>query len=188
MAADDRDPYRALGVKPDASDAELRAAYRRLVQLHHPDHNGGSAESALAFEAVQSAYAEALGRRAAKSSGQSSRTGPNRSATEATGRRERHQSDQPAPDPRVESRIAELERELRAAQDARERARAAAQAAARAAAADAKPARASDEELGYVKTDDSFTQILADARTELSKLYAEVRERGESLRRRRPSS
>ncbi|MGO9883725.1 MAG: J domain-containing protein, partial [Solirubrobacteraceae bacterium] len=51
------DPYATLGVSPGASDAELRAAYRRLVQLHHPDHNGGSAESALRFEEVQNAYA-----------------------------------------------------------------------------------------------------------------------------------
>ncbi len=158
------------------------------MQLHHPDHNGGSAESALAFEAVQTAYAEALGRRAAQTADRSSTAGSSGSATEGAKRRQPNQANQPAPDPQVESRIAELERELRAAQAARERARAAAQAAARAAAADATPARASDEELGYVKTDDSFTQILADARSELSKLYAEARERGESLRRRRPSS
>jgi len=38
-----RDPYQTLGVDAGASDAELHAAYRRMVQLHHPDHNGGSA-------------------------------------------------------------------------------------------------------------------------------------------------
>jgi len=170
--AEDRDPYRTLGVAPDVSDAELRTAYRRLVQLHHPDHNGGSAESALAFESVQEAYAEVVKRRAARPAQAPRKNQPN----------------QPATDHAVESRIAEMERELRAAHDARDRARAAAQEAARAAAADATPKRASDEELGYVKTDDSFTQILADARDELSNLYAEVRERESALRRRRPSS
>ncbi|MGH2893528.1 MAG: J domain-containing protein, partial [Solirubrobacteraceae bacterium] len=63
------DPYQTLGVATSATDAELRAAYRRLVQLHHPDHNGGSPESALRFEAVQEAYAEARRRRAAGGSG-----------------------------------------------------------------------------------------------------------------------
>src|ERR1700753_1187530 len=51
------DPYRTLGVTRSATDAEVRAAYRRLVQLHHPDHNGGSVESARRFEAGQEAYA-----------------------------------------------------------------------------------------------------------------------------------
>jgi curved DNA-binding protein CbpA len=46
MARSAPDPYVTLGVARDAGDAELRAAYRRLVQLHHPDHNGGSVESA----------------------------------------------------------------------------------------------------------------------------------------------
>ena len=36
-------------------DDELHAAYRHLVQLHHPDHNNGSPESARRFEAVQEA-------------------------------------------------------------------------------------------------------------------------------------
>ena len=118
----------------------------------------------------------------------SSREHPDQGATARPERSDKDRANQPAHDPQVEARIAELERELRAAQDARERARATAQAAARAAVADATPTRASDEELGYVKTDDSFTQILADARGELSKLYAEARERQASLRRRRPSS
>jgi molecular chaperone DnaJ len=51
------DPFATLGVGRNASDAEIRSAYRRLVQLHHPDHNGGSAESARRFEEVQEAYA-----------------------------------------------------------------------------------------------------------------------------------
>ncbi|MGB0093634.1 MAG: J domain-containing protein, partial [Solirubrobacteraceae bacterium] len=53
-----RDPYQTLGVGPTVSDRELRSAYRRLVLLHHPDHNGGSAESARRFEEIQEAYAQ----------------------------------------------------------------------------------------------------------------------------------
>jgi DnaJ like chaperone protein len=30
-------PWRALGVSPDADDATVKAAYRRLLQEHHPD-------------------------------------------------------------------------------------------------------------------------------------------------------
>ena len=67
----------------------------------------------------------------------------------------------PPTDPDLERRLADLERDLREkARAARERA----QRAAREAAAAAKPKRASDEELGYIKTDDTFGKILADAR------------------------
>lgn len=31
------DPYAVLGLCPDATDAEITAAYRRLVRAHHPD-------------------------------------------------------------------------------------------------------------------------------------------------------
>ena len=40
----------------------------------------------------------------------------------------------------------------------------------------AKSRRPTDEELGYVTTDDSFSKILADARTELTERYAHARE------------
>lgn len=40
----DVEPYEVLGVPADADDAQVRAAYRRLVREHHPDrHVGGSA-------------------------------------------------------------------------------------------------------------------------------------------------
>jgi hypothetical protein len=54
------DPYATLGLTPTASDQQLRTAYRTLVKRHHPDHNGGSPESAKRFEEIQAAYAEIL--------------------------------------------------------------------------------------------------------------------------------
>lgn len=34
-----RDPYEVLGVSPSATDADIRAAFRRLAAQHHPDRN-----------------------------------------------------------------------------------------------------------------------------------------------------
>lgn len=45
-----------LGVRPDASRAELRAAYARLVQRHHPDHFVRH-RSALVLDAAIDAFA-----------------------------------------------------------------------------------------------------------------------------------
>jgi hypothetical protein len=75
-------------------------------------------------------------------------------------------------DPDLDARLADLERELREAHEARERARrAAAEAAVRAA-----PERPSDEELGYVTTEDSFGKILSDARSELADRFPDTHE------------
>ena len=63
------DPYAVLGIGPNVTDAELRAAYRSAVQRHHPDHNGGSAESARRFEEVQEAYAAIRTQRASGAPG-----------------------------------------------------------------------------------------------------------------------
>jgi curved DNA-binding protein CbpA len=151
-----------------ASEADLRAAYRRLVQRHHPDHNGGSAESAQKFEEVQEAYARVREMRAAD-------------AVRAAGM---HAAGADAPgagaaDESVEGRLADLERQVREAQAARAQAEAAAAEARRRAQAAARDARgragrASDEELGYVTTDDSFLKILDDATSKLGSWLADA--------------
>jgi curved DNA-binding protein CbpA len=177
--ASSRDPYAVLGVAPDASEAELRASYRRLVQLHHPDHNAGSAESARRFEEVQDAYAEIrrLRRSGVASGGGSAGAGSGRGRTSerARPRGTGTGTGTSPPDPNLDDRLAEMERRLREANLARERARRAAREAA--AAADARrPPRASDEDLGYVKTDDSLAKILSDARDQLFGAASDVRD------------
>ena len=49
------DPYSTLGVKPGASEAEIKAAFRKLSKIHHPDKNGGSSEE---FRKILDAYEE----------------------------------------------------------------------------------------------------------------------------------
>jgi DnaJ-class molecular chaperone len=45
--------YEILGIAPDASDVEIRIAYKRLAMKHHPDREGGDAAK---FDAIQKAY------------------------------------------------------------------------------------------------------------------------------------
>jgi curved DNA-binding protein CbpA len=176
-----RDPYDVLGVSRGASDAEIRSAYRKLVKLHHPDHNGGSEESEQRFEEVQDAYARIVelrqsgGTRASSARGSSSRASSSRASST------RSSSSPPPPsDPNLDARMADLERELQEANAAKERARRAAREAARA-GADPEDLRqrfrrATDEELGYVTTDDTFSKILSDAREELSGRLSDARD------------
>ena len=46
-----RDPYAVLGVSSTASNAEIKAAYRKLVKRHHPDA-GGDDQQILALNAA----------------------------------------------------------------------------------------------------------------------------------------
>jgi molecular chaperone DnaJ len=53
------DYYSLLGVARNASEAEIKTAYRKLAMKHHPDKNPGSKDSEQKFRQVNSAY-EAL--------------------------------------------------------------------------------------------------------------------------------
>ena len=50
------DPYKILGVKKDASAAEIRSAYRKLAKKHHPDLNPGNKQAEESFKAISGAY------------------------------------------------------------------------------------------------------------------------------------
>ena len=50
------DPYQILGVSRDASDEEIKKAYRRLAKKYHPDLNPGDEEAARMMQRINSAY------------------------------------------------------------------------------------------------------------------------------------
>ncbi|HUZ72562.1 MAG TPA: DnaJ C-terminal domain-containing protein [Stellaceae bacterium] len=51
-----RNPYEILGLKPDASDDEIRTVYRRLAKRYHPDLNPGNKEAEARFKEIAAAY------------------------------------------------------------------------------------------------------------------------------------
>ena len=50
------DPYKVLGVSRDASDEEIKQAYRKLAKQYHPDLNPGDQEAARRMQEVNAAY------------------------------------------------------------------------------------------------------------------------------------
>ena len=50
------DPYKVLGVSPDASDEEVKRAYRALAKKYHPDRNPGDAAAAQKMREINAAY------------------------------------------------------------------------------------------------------------------------------------
>jgi molecular chaperone DnaJ len=52
----DKDYYAVLGVPKNASAAEVKKAYRKLAQQHHPDANAGNSASEERFREISAAY------------------------------------------------------------------------------------------------------------------------------------
>lgn len=50
------DPYKVLGVSPNASDEEIKSAYRRLAKKYHPDLNPGDTRAAEKMNEINAAY------------------------------------------------------------------------------------------------------------------------------------
>ncbi len=50
------DPYKVLGVSPDATDEEVKKAYRLLAKKYHPDLNPGDAAAAKKMQEINAAY------------------------------------------------------------------------------------------------------------------------------------
>ena len=59
MASQDwveKDFYAILGIAKDASDADIKKAYRKLARQHHPDTNSGNAAAEKKFKDISEAY------------------------------------------------------------------------------------------------------------------------------------
>ena len=51
-----KDYYNILGVKRDATEQEIKKAYRRLARKHHPDVNPGDKSAEAKFKEINEAY------------------------------------------------------------------------------------------------------------------------------------
>ena len=51
-----KDYYNILGIKRDASEQEIKRAYRRLARKHHPDVNPGDKSADAKFKEINEAY------------------------------------------------------------------------------------------------------------------------------------
>lgn len=66
------DPYQVLGISPNATDEEVKRAYREMSRKYHPDTYVNNPLSGLAeekFKEVQDAYQQIMDTRAGKGQG-----------------------------------------------------------------------------------------------------------------------
>jgi molecular chaperone DnaJ len=56
MAATKPDLYKVLGIGRNASDAEIKKAYRKLARQYHPDRNPGDARAEERFKEISAAH------------------------------------------------------------------------------------------------------------------------------------
>ena len=50
------DFYGILEIERDASDEEIKKAYRKLAMQYHPDRNGGSKDAEEQFKLITESY------------------------------------------------------------------------------------------------------------------------------------
>lgn len=65
-----QDPYKVLGVSPDASDEEIKKAYRDLTKKYHPDLNPNDPEAAKKMNEINAAYDQIKNGTAQQTAGQ----------------------------------------------------------------------------------------------------------------------
>ena len=51
-----RDYYEVLGVSSNASEDELKKAYRKVAMKHHPDRNPGDKKAEEKFKEINNSY------------------------------------------------------------------------------------------------------------------------------------
>lgn len=51
-----RDPFSVLGLQPDAGEADIKSAFRRLAKAHHPDGDPNDPDRVARFQEVLNAY------------------------------------------------------------------------------------------------------------------------------------
>ena len=52
----EKDYYQVLGVPKNATAGEIKKAYRKLAQQHHPDANAGNEAAETRFKEISAAY------------------------------------------------------------------------------------------------------------------------------------